>query len=392
MIGRSVVWVLSVALVAYLALYLRDNTPAGDRIIIVGGAVQDIIGKVNSGLEVQLHSSTPGSVHTSWGGVARNIASAAGIYHSAALLADKSRRPRGSVAPGTHSPLLLSCVGEDQTGDAFLTAQDGFSKRMVRQVSGASTATYLELCDAKGVLHAAIAATTLIEECLTPELIATYAEELSYAPLVVADGNLPSSTLSSLARFAEVNHKPLWFEPTSYAKAIRILQTGPEGQLFIPLSVALLSPNIWELLSLHFALSSSSLTLRTSEDYESAISQINQCLLNKSLCECYRHLLEDILPETSETLVLLTLGPEGIILAEREKGLLKTEHIPAVDIEEMKKEVAAGDSLVGCTAQCTLVFPEKPLKECVLDGLFCASLVIEGRLDALEMRKILLSH
>lgn len=116
---------------------------AGPRPIIIGGAVQDLLMRPFPGEALRLHTSNPGTVTASWGGVGRNIAEAAALL-------------------GASSPVLVTCVGNDAAGDELESycAAVGVDLRSVTAAEGAPhprTAVYAATLDGSGDLVAAVA-------------------------------------------------------------------------------------------------------------------------------------------------------------------------------------------------------------------------------------------
>lgn len=173
--------------------------------VVIGGCNFDI--KAKSAEANKLGTSNPGTVITSAGGVARNIA------HNLARLGVKVS--------------LISAVGHDAMGDSVLqtTARAGVDVSRVLQVAG-STGTYIAVLDRDGELLTAMNDMKAVEQ-LTPEIIRINADMLSAARLVVADCNLP---LDSLHAIAEIARGKLLIEPVSVPKSgklFKLLEAGP---------------------------------------------------------------------------------------------------------------------------------------------------------------------
>ena len=165
----------------------------------IGGANMDIHGKPSSAL--RRHDSNPGTVHTSAGGVARNIAE-----NLARLGADC---------------LLISAVGNDQHGQLLLQQcrDAGIDVRHVHQIDSAQTSTYLSVLDGSGVMHVAINDMAIIEE-LGPKRLRAQETMLKQAALIILDTNLRDDALAWLMNtFAE---KTLFVDTVSTIKAKKI--------------------------------------------------------------------------------------------------------------------------------------------------------------------------
>ncbi len=174
-------------------------------VVVIGGCNFDI--KAKSTEANKLGTSNPGTVITSAGGVARNIA------HNLARLG-------ASVS-------LISVVGHDAMGESVLetTRAAGVDVSRVQRVE-VSTGSYIAILDRNGELITAMNDMKAVDQ-LTPELIQANAEILKSARLVVADCNVPLATLSTIAEIAR--HK-LLVEPVSVPKStklFKLLEAGP---------------------------------------------------------------------------------------------------------------------------------------------------------------------
>jgi pseudouridine kinase len=174
-------------------------------VVVIGGCNFDI--KAKSTEANKLGTSNPGTVITSAGGVARNIA------HNLARLGAKVS--------------LISALGRDAMGDSVLetTRSAGVDVSRLRRVAN-STGTYIAILDRDGELITAMNDMQAVEH-LTPDIIQANADILSSARLVVADCNLP---LASLHTIADIARDKLLIEPVSVPKSqklFKLLEAGP---------------------------------------------------------------------------------------------------------------------------------------------------------------------
>lgn len=174
-------------------------------VVVIGGCNFDV--KAKSTDVNKLGTSNPGTVITSAGGVARNIA-----HNLARLGADVS---------------LISAVGCDAMGDSVLqtTEQVGVDVSRVLRISG-STGTYIAVLDRDGELITAMSDMEAVDN-LTTDGIQANVGLLKTARLVVADCNVP---LASLHAIAEVARDKLLIEPVSVPKSqklFKLLEAGP---------------------------------------------------------------------------------------------------------------------------------------------------------------------
>jgi pseudouridine kinase len=179
-------------------------------VIVICGANLDVKG-MPAGRFVQ-HTSNPGHVVTTVGGVARNIA--ANLAHLDVRTA------------------LISAVGSDEAGRRILdvTRETGVDVAMVKRVEGAS-GSYLAVLDDRGELIAAISDMTCLE-ALTAADLEAQARRLGAASLIAADCNLAVECLDWLFAFADENRIRLLIEPVSVPKAQKLKRLKRGGRAF----------------------------------------------------------------------------------------------------------------------------------------------------------------
>jgi len=178
----------------------RDKGLIKDRFVtVIGGANIDIHGKSNRSLRPR--DSNPGSVHTSAGGVARNVA------ENLARLGVDCR--------------LISAVGNDHHGQMLLhlSREAGIDVQNVHVIDSSPTSTYLSVLDDTGDMQVAIADMSIIDR-LSAELLMPQQAMLRQSALIVLDSNLPDDTLAWLTRsFAAT---PIFADTVSTTKALRL--------------------------------------------------------------------------------------------------------------------------------------------------------------------------
>lgn len=176
--------------------YVFNDSPY---IAVIGGANMDIHGAPE--IKLRLRDSNPGTVSTSPGGVARNIA------ENIARLGVDCR--------------LISAVGNDQYGQMLLQQgrDAGIDMRHVALLDSAPTSTYMSVLDHAGDMHVAISDMTVID-ALDSERLRSHEKMLRQATLIVIDTNLCDDALAWLANnFAD---KPLFVDTVSTTKALKI--------------------------------------------------------------------------------------------------------------------------------------------------------------------------
>ena len=173
--------------------------------IAVAGGVNVDIG-AQSFQKLRAKDSNPGHVHTSLGGVGRNIA------HDLRLLGAEVE--------------LLTALG----ADGYARSMDesckwlGIGLKHALRVTDAPTSTYVYISDERGDMALAVSDMAICER-LTPEYFASQADVLNGAALVVADTNLPQESLRYLAENVKV---PLFVDPVSVSKAEKLTGLLPK--------------------------------------------------------------------------------------------------------------------------------------------------------------------
>lgn len=168
-------------------------------IAIIGGANIDIHGTPCTGL--RKHDSNPGTVNTSAGGVARNIA------ENLARLGADCR--------------LIAPIGIDPHGQFLLQQgeQAGIDMRHMQQFETASTSSYLSILDDGGDMFVGIADMSILE-LFKAEHLRPHEKMLRQASLVIADTNLTDSALGYLTSIC--SEQALFVDTVSTSKAARI--------------------------------------------------------------------------------------------------------------------------------------------------------------------------
>jgi len=154
--------------------YVLSHAPF---VTVIGGANIDIHGKSTRALRPQ--DSNPGTVHTSAGGVARNIA------ENLARLGVDCR--------------LLSAIGNDHHGQVLmrLCREAGIDMKYVQEIASEPTSTYLSVLDDTGDMQVAVADMSIIDN-LSAERLQQHQAMLNQSSLMILDTNLPDDALAWL--------------------------------------------------------------------------------------------------------------------------------------------------------------------------------------------------
>ena len=176
--------------------YVLSDAPF---VTVVGGANIDIHGKSNKPLRGK--DSNPGKVHTSAGGVARNVA------ENLARLGVDCR--------------LISAIGDDHHGRMLLrlSRDAGIDMKYVHKIEAATTSTYMSLLDDSGDMQLGIADMSVIDQ-LTAARLQPQQAMLQQSSLIVLDANLSDDALAWLT--SSVKNTPIFFDTVSTTKALRI--------------------------------------------------------------------------------------------------------------------------------------------------------------------------
>ena len=167
----------------------------------IGGANMDIHGRSDHPLVMR--DSNPGTLHTSLGGVCRNIC------ENLARLGEDVR--------------LVTVVGDDVHGRSILAGctQAGIDMSATRVLPGERSSSYISIMDSSGDMLLAMSDMHIIKK-LDERLVDDSRALLCGAELVVCDGNLSTRAVDRLTRVCD---RPLYVDPvsTAWAKELRPL-------------------------------------------------------------------------------------------------------------------------------------------------------------------------
>lgn len=219
------------------------------RPVVIGGSIVDLIATVMEP-EIKFSGMTHrGSVRQSYGGVGRNMADA---------LARLGCRP-----------LLVSAVGRDAHARGLTAHNPLLDQRGLAMVARMSTASYCVVLDHLGEALFGVGDMT-VHDHVTPQHVSQFEGEISRAPLVVVDGNLPQPTINYVLDFCSSCSVPVWYEPTDIQKAVKPWLGGRGDK------VAFASPNLNELLAIcsHLGLGELRIEPERTENLHELLKQI----------------------------------------------------------------------------------------------------------------------
>ncbi|KAH7653881.1 Ribokinase protein [Dioscorea alata] len=243
--------------------------------IIIGGMVLDINAVPNA--HPVPGTTTPGKVQYVSGGVARNVAECMSKL-------------------GTR-PFIISVVGLDMAGELLLKywKSAGLSTEGILKLQGIATPVVSNVYDCSGELAAAVASVEAVETFVTPQWIKKFSHKIRSAPMVMVDANLNPLALKAACQLAGEFSIPLWFEPVSITKSVRISS--------IINYITFASPNVNELISMANALSLNKKFDFITKSFQS-IETLFQ-MLKPAIC---------VLLEKGVKVLSVTLGSYGVFL------------------------------------------------------------------------------
>jgi pseudouridine kinase len=182
-------------------------------VLVIGAAGIDI--KARPLGPLRMKRSNLGVVRHSFGGVARNIAE--------------------NLARLEVPTILLSAVGQDQTGDSMIsyTDQAGVDTSVILRLPDAHTGSYVAVLDAAGRLAVSVSEYDVIE-AISPKYLQQHRGLFADAAMIVVDANLSPKTLASVFRWAKRYDVPVCADPTSQALACKLVDYLPALYMIAP--------------------------------------------------------------------------------------------------------------------------------------------------------------
>jgi pseudouridine kinase len=170
-------------------------------VLVIGASGLDVVGRLQG--DLQMGTSNPARIRTSFGGVARNVAE--------------------NLARLGQPVSLLSVLGKDRIGDDILayTRQAGVDVSAVYTTDKYPTGFYMGVLDEKGARQFAFDDMRILAE-LTESYLAYNEDLFERAGLVFLDANLPETTLAMAFKMAHKYKLPICADPTSQSLAPRL--------------------------------------------------------------------------------------------------------------------------------------------------------------------------
>jgi pseudouridine kinase len=290
-------------------------------VVVVGGANVDI--KVAISGDTVAATSNPGTATMSLGGVGRNIA------HNLARL---------DVAVK-----LISAVGRDPEGERLLseTAAAGVDVKAVKR--GGTTGVYAAVLDRNGELVIGVSAMDVVDG-ITQRFLGRNRATIERAAFLVADCNLPRSSLQWLQQCAKQNGIPFLVELVSAVKAEKLSAILRRGA-----ALHTVTPNLLQLEAL------TGRDLRSLDATQHAARTLND-----------RGVLN----------VLVGLGAEGALLSTVQGDGVRQHHIPAAQAKAQDVTGGGDAHVAGYVAG--LIGGMRPLQAALL-GQAAAGLTVSSQ-------------
>ncbi|KAH8100660.1 indigoidine synthase A-like protein, partial [Cristinia sonorae] len=353
------------------------------RLVVIGSSAVDISAQVVKDTDFVTHSTVPGAVTMSLGGVGRNMAEAA------------HRKLTATSTTFINDTVLVSAIGRDSFGRLLSdeTKQIGMrTDGFINTISGRTAVCNLIL-DTCGGLTGGIADMDIIHS-LDGDVVLGALNK--YTPeLVAVDGNLSEKALASVVQFCNKRHIPVFFEPTSVTKSARILPAIASSTATHP-PISFASPNLLELAHMYKLAGESPLELTQRSTWWDAIDSMGlgsefrmdleqlskraasdndpskgrlSFLLDKGIAQMAIHLLpflQHIIIKCGDVGVIVVFRTAAtsqsswihersnvharqVVARGQDGSCLVFKHFPAIHLttEDIVNVTGAGDSLVG---------------------------------------------
>ena len=255
-------------------------------VLIIGGSNVDIKGR-SKGVLIP-HTSNPGTIELSVGGVARNIAENLGRLQV--------------------NTTLLTAIGEDEYGILIKkrTEESGVNMSDVICSKEHRSSIFMAVLNKKSDLETAISDMVILD-LITPEYIKSKEHIFQESAIVVIDVSIPRKTIEAVIDMCQKYEIPLCVEPVSVSKSDYVKDLLDK--------IDIITPNKDE----------AEMLVDISIDDMEGVRHAGEILLKKGV-----------------KMVVITLGPEGVYLATaNQKGFIPSVATLVVDA------IGAGDALVG---------------------------------------------
>lgn len=284
------------------------------------------------------HSTAPGTVRLSAGGVALNVARAA---HS--MLSTET------------DVLLCAPYGSDVLGSTLFEEIQRVGLRTDALIPADKTAVCNLLLNATGELVTGTADMDVVEMALTPDFVCKHIKRYS-PPIVCVDANMRSESLASLLDASASARSTVLFEPTSVQKCRRLVEAV--AMQSDPRRVHIITPNQYELS--HMAKCVRELIPNVPQP---SLGIVHGLAARWGLSPTW--LQDALLTSTLAHTQFIKLGPHGVLVVTHAQSEETPHmvHMPAesLDPEEAMNSTGAGDSFTGAVLAGMTKLPNDPL-------------------------------
>jgi pseudouridine kinase len=196
---------------------MAEQIPENPYVVVIGAAGIDSKGRAARPLTN--HTSTPGTVRVTVGGVARNVAD--------------------NLARLGIEAVLLSAIGNDGSGRRICNnaVDAGINIDYLITSPNHHTAAYLVILDETGNQVMSVDDMGIME-CITPSQINQRRELIQNASMIVLDSNLSQETIASIFKIANRYKIPVCADPTSASLTRKLIPHLT--------TIAMITPNVTE--------------------------------------------------------------------------------------------------------------------------------------------------
>jgi len=183
------------------------------RVLVIGAAGLDVVGRLQA--DLQMSTSNPALIRTSFGGAARNVAE--------------------NLARLGQPVSLLSVIGKDRMGDDVLahTRNAGVDVSAVYATDKYPTGFYMGVLNEHGARQFAFDDMRVLDE-LTDAYLLYNEDAFEKSGLIFLDANLPEKALKKAFALAHKYKVPVCADPTSGALVARLKPYLRQIKLLIP--------------------------------------------------------------------------------------------------------------------------------------------------------------
>ncbi|OBZ88768.1 hypothetical protein A0J61_03189 [Choanephora cucurbitarum] len=321
------------------ASYGKSNV--GYYLLVIGGIALDITATVGKTAATSiLHTSTPGHVAQTLGGVGRNVAEAA-------------------WRTGAKNVKLISVVGDDLAGESVRKGMEtiGMTTEHIHTLKNQPTAVYNALHSNDGQLIAAVADMNIFDS-LEPSKVTSIIQS-EKPDFICFDGNITSNLIESIATTCASLSIPALFEPTSVPKSLKLFQRAKTMQAR---SIQYTTPNQFELEAMCDQIRSDP-SLKVGQVDMSLLNQLKGVPRSVETVAPYAMFLSQYIPN-----IFTKLGEEGCLFVSK-NAVIEYFSPEFIQEHEIKSVTGAGDCFVGTLIANLQKRGNKPLSGEVLKSI-----------------------